>query len=56
MTSGNTAHLLKLADREYHHLTGKPAPPSRGPQRGRGVLTGKVPHAGVGLSYKMHVT
>lgn len=25
MTSGNAAHLLKLADREYHHLTGKPA-------------------------------
>lgn len=24
MTTGNSAHLLKLADREYHHLTGKP--------------------------------
>lgn len=24
MTTGNRAHLLKLADREYHHLTGKP--------------------------------
>lgn len=25
MTSGTTAHLLKLADREYRQLTGKPA-------------------------------
>ena len=25
MSTSNTAHLLKLADREYRHLTGKPS-------------------------------